>query len=88
VLNCSRILLFGMCNTLSFLLGLDATPITVMEILIQCATRFCLIFSFILVMYHSYNEMEILFIVCKIPGKKKLYSLHTFKRYACLICVQ
>ncbi|KAK7367859.1 hypothetical protein VNO80_09878 [Phaseolus coccineus] len=27
-----------MCNTLSFLLGLDAMSITVMEILIQCVT--------------------------------------------------
>ncbi|KAL5122449.1 ADP-ribosylation factor 2 [Glycine soja] len=48
VLNCSRILLFGMCNTLSFLLGLDATPITVMEILIQCATsEVSLVFCFV-----------------------------------------
>ncbi|QCD90640.1 Arf/Sar family [Vigna unguiculata] len=38
--KCSRNLFLGMCNTLSFLLGLDEMSITVMEILIQCATRF------------------------------------------------
>ncbi|KAL9285124.1 hypothetical protein ACSQ67_024516 [Phaseolus vulgaris] len=38
--KCCRNLFLGMCNTLSFLLGLDAMSITVMEILIQCVTRF------------------------------------------------
>jgi len=50
--KCSRNLFLGMCNTLSFLLGLDEMSITVMEILIQCATRFWFIVLFWLCIFH------------------------------------